>query len=75
MVDFTQMTMGQPLLSVLHFSSLSISGFVNCVIYGFNPLVRYKLKMKFCPPKFKDPILFDDEMHVNSSAVREFNLV
>ena len=47
MLNFIDFNLGEPLMSVLHFSSLSISGFVNCLIYGFNPLVKYKLKQIF----------------------------
>ena len=38
---------GEPLLSVLHYASLALSGVVNMFIYGCNPLVRAQLKA-FC---------------------------
>ncbi len=36
---------GEPILSVLHYSSLSLTGVVNMFIYGCNPLVRSHLRV------------------------------
>lgn len=75
-IGFFDRELAEPLLGVLHFSSLSISGFVNCVIYGFNPLVRYRLKMRFTRQSIGvAPMVYFDEMNVNRSGLRDFDSV